>query len=321
MANSDFCGPMPPTLCAELAGIRMARSLRLFKSSAPVSEADLEGSGIWSEPDPGQAENHFTNVQLLWCVCASLPTSPSPSPSPLPPLPPLLHSRLTLSPFVLCCPRSGHTDIVRILVHVDGARVATAGDDSVAIIWHTDTVRQAGILKGHTRAITSMVVVPSSTASCADGDRGGPGLCNSNGITPRIITGSVDKTIKVWSIEECTILASLTESNHAILCLLPLQGSLFCSAGNGICVWTTAGEMITKYSFPAEDAEDIQDVILVSRSRIVATSNDKKLLVYDIEGMELVDGSTNGSGGDERGGNGSGGRSSSSSSSTVALTG
>ena len=168
-------------------------------------------------------------------------------------------------------------------MQVDAGRVATAGDDAIAIIWHTDTVRQAGTLKGHTRAITSMVVVPATADS--------PSVGSTSSANPlrRIITGSVDKTIKIWCIEDCTLLTSLTESDHAALCLLPLHNTLFCSAGQGVCLWNTAGKMITKYTSPVEDAEDVQDLILVSRSRMVASSNDKKLIVYDITGLDTIE--------------------------------
>eukprot|EP00729_Bicosta_minor_P000897 gene897-17246_t len=225
----------------------MARSLRLFKSSTPSRE-DLEGRGIWSEPEPGQAENHFTNLQLL----------------------------------------CGHTDIVRILVQVDAGRVATAGDDAIAIIWHTDTVRQAGTLKGHTRAITSMVVVPATADS--------PSVGSTSSANPlrRIITGSVDKTIKIWCIEDCTLLTSLTESDHAALCLLPLHNTLFCSAGQGVCLWNTAGKMITKYTSPVEDAEDVQDLILVSLGGTLDKHREDVCCIHKINDAEFASGSLDG---------------------------
>jgi WD40 repeat protein len=151
-------------------------------------------------------------------------------------------------------------------VRIDATRVATAGDDSVAIIWHMDMVRQGGILKGHTRPITSMVVLPSRSE-------------------PQMVTGSKDKTIKVWCLEDATIQASFSEADHSILCLLYLGNGLFCSAGTGICVWDTSGKLVGQYRSALVDAEDIQTVILVAPSRIAACSNDKTLVVYDLDGV------------------------------------
>lgn len=65
----------------------------------------------------------------------------------------------------------GHKDIVRLLVVLDQARIASASDDGTIMIWNYQTGVQIFALSGHTRPITCLLLLDLHTLISGSSDR------------------------------------------------------------------------------------------------------------------------------------------------------
>ncbi|XP_064609365.1 WD repeat-containing protein 41-like [Liolophura sinensis] len=159
----------------------------------------------------------------------------------------------------------GHGDIVRLLLKIDNTRFASAADDNTAVIWNIKTAQKSCVLYGHTRPVACMLLLAPSSEGFED---------------PMLVTGSSDKQIKVWDIETGECVQTVLDHSSSVRSLLSLEnGSLFCSGGKKLCVWTRKGQLLS--STLSLNDEDINLMIATKNNRVV-TAADKQLCVYSV---------------------------------------
>lgn len=101
-------------------------------------------------------------------------------------------------------------DINALDINPSGQLFASASQDKTVKIWSVAEGEVQGILRGHKRGVWSVRFAPTNTP-VIQGDKGavaGKGL---------ILTGSGDKTIKVWSLSDYTCLRTFEGHSNSIL--------------------------------------------------------------------------------------------------------
>ncbi|KAL1868271.1 U3 small nucleolar RNA-associated protein 13 [Diaporthe australafricana] len=107
-------------------------------------------------------------------------------------------------------------DINALDVNPTGQLFASASQDKTVKIWSVAEGEVQGILRGHKRGVWSVRFAPANTPTI-QGDKGavaGKGL---------ILTGSGDKTVKIWSLSDYTCLRTFEGHSNSILKVLWLN--------------------------------------------------------------------------------------------------
>ncbi|KAK1865697.1 hypothetical protein I4F81_008223 [Pyropia yezoensis] len=111
----------------------------------------------------------------------------------------------------------GHTDDVTcvFVVNVPGAaggggtvqRVVSASHDKTLRVWDVEEGKQLAVLEGHTGWVMCVCVVDV------------PGAAGGGGTVQRVVSGSGDKTLRVWDVEEGKQLAVLEGHTGWVMCV------------------------------------------------------------------------------------------------------
>ncbi|GAP84105.1 putative small nucleolar ribonucleoprotein complex subunit [Rosellinia necatrix] len=101
-------------------------------------------------------------------------------------------------------------DINAIDVSNSGHVFASASQDKVVKIWSLEEGEVQGILRGHRRGVWSVSFAPSDTPVL----QGEQGSVAGKGV---VITGSGDKTIKLWSLTDYTCLRTFEGHSNSVL--------------------------------------------------------------------------------------------------------
>lgn len=105
-------------------------------------------------------------------------------------------------------------DINALAISHSLALFASASQDRTVKIWSTEEGEVQGILRGHRRGVWSVAFAPKDTPSIS-GDNGS--ASSSRGL---VLTGSGDKTIKVWSLNDYSCLRTLEGHTNSVLKVL-----------------------------------------------------------------------------------------------------
>ncbi|KFH47648.1 U3 small nucleolar RNA-associated protein-like protein [Hapsidospora chrysogenum ATCC 11550] len=101
-------------------------------------------------------------------------------------------------------------DINAISVQSSGALFASGSQDKTVKIWSFREGEVQGILRGHKRGIWSVQFSPSDMPAI----QGEDGPVTSKGL---VLTGSSDKTIKLWSLSDYTCVRTFEGHSHSVL--------------------------------------------------------------------------------------------------------
>ncbi|KAK3378425.1 WD40-repeat-containing domain protein [Podospora didyma] len=101
-------------------------------------------------------------------------------------------------------------DINALDVSPSGRLFASASQDKTVKIWDVERLEVQGILKGHRRGVWTVRFAPLHTPSI----QGETGAMSGKGV---ILTGSGDKTIKLWSLSDYTCLRTFEGHSHNVL--------------------------------------------------------------------------------------------------------
>ncbi|XP_069137710.1 WD repeat-containing protein 41-like [Argopecten irradians] len=174
-----------------------------------------------------------------------------------------------LNPFTEVLILQQHSDIIRQLHPVDDKRCVSIGDDNLAVVWDIQLCVKLFVLSGHTRPITSLLLLRSSASYSGDSDW--------------LLTGSSDKSLKVWDLDTGKCLQTLTEHGASVKCLLSINDDVFLSAGQSLHLWSGAGKLLDCYHRTEKEIEDIYLLVHVcgQKDRVVAASG-KQLGVYQV---------------------------------------
>lgn len=102
-------------------------------------------------------------------------------------------------------------DINALAISHNSALFASASQDRTVKIWSTEEGEVQGILRGHRRGVWSVAFAPKDTPSIS-GDNG-PASSNRG----LVLTGSGDKTIKIWSLNDYSCLRTLEGHTNSVL--------------------------------------------------------------------------------------------------------
>ena len=95
---------------------------------------------------------------------------------------------------------------------------ASASQDRTVKIWSTEEGETQGVLRGHKRGVWSVVFAPKDTPSISNDD--GNSASSSRGL---VLTGSGDKTLKIWSLNDYSCVRTLEGHTNSVLKVLWLS--------------------------------------------------------------------------------------------------
>ncbi|XP_061174560.1 WD repeat-containing protein 41-like [Saccostrea echinata] len=177
-----------------------------------------------------------------------------------------LSGEQTCNPFTELYFLQHHTDIVRHLLVIDERRCVTAGDDGIVVVWDIQLCMKLVVLEAHIRPVTCLL-----------------SFCLKNKNSHWLITGSSDKHIKVWDIEQGRCVQDITEHEASVKCLLPVLDDLFLSAGEKLHLWTRSGTLLDTCLTHKQEADISLLISTNQRNEKFVAACDKILTVYSIK--------------------------------------
>ena len=122
----------------------------------------------------------------------------------------------TLSKAKALYTRKAHDkDINAISISPSSLLFASASQDRTVKIWSIDEGETQGILRGHKRGVWSVVFAPKDTLFLP-AEQGGSASSNRG----LILTGSGDRTLKIWSLNDYTCLRTFEGHTNSVLKVL-----------------------------------------------------------------------------------------------------
>lgn len=153
-------------------------------------------------------------------------------------------------------------DINAIDIDHKSSRFASASQDRTVRIWSCETGEAVGVLRGHKRGVWSVKFAPSGTPNITTEDGGQASI--GNGL---VITGSGDKTVKLWSLNDYS-------------CLRTFEGH------------TNSALKVVWMSPPRNDTEKTESARAIDsakhRTQIASAGGDGLVKVWDADTGELA---------------------------------
>ena len=123
------------------------------------------------------------------------------------------------SPRALYTRRAHDKDINAIASNHNSTLFASASQDRTVKIWSIEEGEVQGVLRGHRRGVWSVKFAPKD-APTITGDSGS--VSSSRGL---VLTGSGDKTVKIWSLNDYSCLHTLEGHTNSVLKVLWMSPS------------------------------------------------------------------------------------------------
>ncbi|GAB7349640.1 hypothetical protein MBLNU459_g0319t1 [Dothideomycetes sp. NU459] len=119
---------------------------------------------------------------------------------------------------------------------------ASASQDRTVKIWDLETGESVGVLRGHKRGVWSVAFSPPSTPAIS-GESG-----TSSGTRGMAVTGSGDKTVRIWSLNDYACLRTFEGHTNSVLKVLwlPVPKSSGRRGDRGVQVASAAGDGLVK---------------------------------------------------------------------------
>jgi U3 small nucleolar RNA-associated protein 13 len=130
-------------------------------------------------------------------------------------------------------------DINSIDINHSGQLFASASQDKTVKIWSVEEGEVQGVLKGHKRGVWSVKFAPKETPSIV----GDSGPATGKGL---ILTGSGDKTVKIWSLSDYSCLRTFEGHANSVLKVVWLNIPKTDSGKKHIQVASAGGDGLVK---------------------------------------------------------------------------
>ena len=155
--------------------------------------------------------------------------------------------------------------ITSIQINEESNRLITASRHQMIMIMNLKTGQIYKIIEDHQEAIRSILIIPNN----------------------KFISGSVDCTIKIWSLNSYECLQTLeNELSVYSLCLIS-ENQIACGCGNGtINIWNL--ESLTKVKSFRAHLFHIKCLLLVDNSKLISCSADYIIKIWDIETFDCI---------------------------------
>jgi WD40 repeat protein len=162
--------------------------------------------------------------------------------------------------------------------------IASCSDDGSIVVWNVNSGKKVFVCTGHRLPVKCITMIRKlNTRQQATDDT----LFKShfkekyNLSNYILVSGSSDKTIKLWDMSDGKCIQTLSEHTASVKCICELDDGTFCSAGNDsmIHVWNIDGELLG--SIERRDDENIHQLLALSNNRVVAASDNSIMYVYD----------------------------------------
>jgi WD40 repeat protein len=169
---------------------------------------------------------------------------------------------------------NGHTDWVRCCAVLSDKRIVSGSDDKTLKIWNAETGKCEMTIEGHTDYVFCCAILPKNH-SCCVADR-----------TERIVSGSADRTLKVWNVNTGKCYISLQDEFWVSMCSVLPDGRILSMLSSGeLTIWdieTEKGKIIW-------DAPDLYmtKCINLPNSHIIVSDNNV-LKIWNIETEKYV---------------------------------
>lgn len=170
-------------------------------------------------------------------------------------------------------PRAAYTkkahdkDINSIDISPDDTLFASASQDKTVKIWSVAEGETLGVLRGHRRGVWSVRFGPPSiNASVVGGPEG-----NKGGRI--VVTGSADKTVRLWSLTDYSCLKTFEGHTNSVLKVIWLPGGMQVGSAGGdglVKVWDVRGG---ECSATLDNHED-RVWVLTQSSRTITNADD-----------------------------------------------
>lgn len=160
---------------------------------------------------------------------------------------------------------SGHqSEVLSIAVTRNGTILSGSGDRSIKI-WHMDKKSNSNVktLSGHTSSVWTILVLPGDTTA---------------------VSGSLDKTIRVWDIESGECLKTLKDQLAQIMVLKNYQEDMMisCDSDGAIKIWSVSKGFSVLTSLKKTDVKSsIYGVDFTEDFMILSSGTDKRLSVWN----------------------------------------
>lgn len=123
------------------------------------------------------------------------------------------------------------------------ALFASASQDRTVRVWDLESGESVGVLRGHKRGVWSIAFSPPSTPAISGEDG------SSSGNKGMVVTGSGDKTVRIWSLNDYSCLRTFEGHTNSVLktIWLPVSKNADKKRGSrGIQVASAAGDGLVK---------------------------------------------------------------------------